>query len=73
MVSSTFDGCYAKAYEPLPRTKVLNCWRQKGPTGKLHNLILWIQKAPQRIQKFKDLTTEESDVRSSRYSFPQSD
>lgn len=46
---------------------------QKGPTSKLHNLILWIQKAPQRIQKFKDLTTEEPDARDSRCSFPQSD
>jgi hypothetical protein len=28
---------------------------------------------PQRIQKFKDLTTEETDARNSRCSFPQSD
>ena len=48
--------------------KLSNCWvlRQKGPhQQKLHNLVLWIQKAPQRIQKFKDLTTDESDARNS--------
>jgi hypothetical protein len=35
-----------------------------------HNLILWVQKVSQRIQKFKDLTTEEPDAKNSRCSSP---
>lgn len=28
-------------------------WRQVGPLGKLHNIVVWIQQSPQRLQAFK--------------------
>jgi hypothetical protein len=30
----------------------MDYWRQKGPLGKLHNLVVYIQRSPQRIAKF---------------------
>jgi hypothetical protein len=29
-------------------------WRKRGPVGKLHNIIVFICRTPQRRQKFKD-------------------
>ena len=31
-------------------------WRQKGPLGKLHNLVVYIRRSTQRIQRFQDQT-----------------
>jgi hypothetical protein len=31
----------------------LRQWRQLGPLGKLHNIVVWVQWSPQRIQAFK--------------------
>lgn len=28
-------------------------WRQLGPLGKLHNIVVWVQRSPQRMQAFK--------------------
>ena len=28
-------------------------WRQLGPLGKLHNIVVWIQRSPQRLHTFK--------------------
>ncbi|PQM43545.1 hypothetical protein VC83_09672 [Pseudogymnoascus destructans] len=28
-------------------------WRKKGPLGKLHNIVVYIQRSPQRIASFK--------------------
>ncbi len=28
-------------------------WRQLGPLGKLHNIVVWVQWSPQRMQAFK--------------------
>jgi len=30
-------------------------WRKKGPLGKLHNIVVYIQRSAQRIQRFKSL------------------
>src|SRR5439155_25057246 len=30
----------------------LNTWRRKGPIGKLHNIITYIRRSPQRIEQF---------------------
>jgi hypothetical protein len=45
--------------------ELLVFWRKKGPIGKLHNLIDWIRHSPQRRQAFKNITTEEAEVRNS--------
>jgi hypothetical protein len=31
-------------------------WRQKGPLGKLHNIVVYIQRSTQRIANFKELS-----------------
>jgi hypothetical protein len=36
----------------LPTEQEINDWRQKGPLGKLHNLVVYIQRSPQRIASF---------------------
>lgn len=32
--------------------KHIEAWRKKGPLGKLHNFVVYIQRNVQRIQKF---------------------
>ena len=32
----------------------LQLWRKQGPLGKLHNIIVWIGRSPQRRDKFED-------------------
>jgi hypothetical protein len=36
----------------------LMLWRRKGPIGKLHNVIFWINRSPQRIERFTALQLE---------------
>jgi hypothetical protein len=36
--------------------KLLGEWRKKGPLGKLHNFIVYLQTSPQRMHKFLALT-----------------
>ena len=31
----------------------LEAWRRKGPLGKLHNIIIWISRSPQRRERFQ--------------------
>ena len=31
-------------------------WRQKGPLGKLYNIVVYIQQSIQRLANFKDLS-----------------
>jgi hypothetical protein len=33
-------------------------WRDKGPLGKLHNTVVYIQRSPQRREAFADLSTK---------------
>jgi len=33
----------------------LRQWRRKGPIGKLHNLVYWINGSPQRCERFESL------------------
>ena len=40
----------------LPSEKELDAWRKKGPLGKLHNLVVHIQRTPQRRTKFSALS-----------------
>jgi len=41
-------------YHDLQReTEELEAWRRKGPLGKLHNIITWISRSPQRRERFQ--------------------
>ena len=40
----------------LPSEKELEEWRQKGPLGRLHNLVVWIHRSPQRRTRFLALS-----------------
>ena len=33
----------------------LRQWRRKGPIGKLHNVVYWINRSPQRCERFESL------------------
>ncbi len=39
-----------------PSDKELQDYRKLGPQGKLHNIIVYIMRSPQRIQKFRRLS-----------------
>jgi hypothetical protein len=32
----------------------LTRWRRLGPLGRLHNIVVWVQRTPQRMQNFKN-------------------
>jgi hypothetical protein len=38
----------------LKELKLLK-WRQKGPISKLYNVIYWINRSPQRRERFEEL------------------
>jgi hypothetical protein len=33
----------------------MDIWRRKGPCGKLHNIVKYIKRSPQRIEQFEDI------------------
>jgi hypothetical protein len=37
----------------------LATWRKKGPVGKLHNIVIWIRRTPQRRQTFRNIEMKE--------------
>jgi len=41
-------------------------WRQKGPLGKLHNIVVYIQRSPQRIAAFLKLSSGKRLVRDNK-------
>jgi hypothetical protein len=46
-------------------------WSKKCVISKLHNVVNWIQKSPQRVQKFKDITSDIVVTRNGTCSFSQ--
>ena len=40
--------------------KELEAWRKLGPIGKLHNVVFYIQKRPQRREAFLNIVNNES-------------
>jgi hypothetical protein len=43
-----------------PKMELL-LWRRQGPVGKLHNIVIWISRSSQRVQRFLKLQTLYSD------------
>jgi hypothetical protein len=41
----------------IPSEQEMQDWRKKGPLGKLHNIVVYIQRSPQRIASFEALTS----------------
>lgn len=42
-------------YQDLQReTEELEAWPRRGPLGKLHNIINWISRSPQRRERFQE-------------------
>jgi len=39
-------------YSPEEELRQLREWRKKGPIGKLHNIIMYIRRTPQRLDQF---------------------
>jgi hypothetical protein len=46
------DGFEEENQTPKELRKELELWRKLGPVGKLHNIVVWIMRSPQRRQKF---------------------
>jgi hypothetical protein len=49
--------------------ELLVFWRKKGPLGKLHNLILWICRTPERAEAFMKTTIDEAEARNGKFAF----
>jgi hypothetical protein len=45
--------------------ELLAQWRKRGPVGKLHNIIIWIRRTPQRRDSFLDLTRDNTHLKRS--------
>ena len=39
-----------------PTAEETDKWRRVGPLGKLHNIVVWVQRSPGRRQDFRDLS-----------------
>jgi hypothetical protein len=53
----------ADIYSKLEREeKELEVWRKLGPIGKLHNVVTYIRKTPQRREAFLKLASEEATI-----------
>ena len=40
----------------------LQAWRRNGPLGKLHNIITWIYRTPQRRDRFEEKVRQNQEV-----------
>jgi hypothetical protein len=48
-----------KKLEQKNYLELLAAWRKKGPVGKLHNIVIWIRRTPQRRQTFRNIEMKE--------------
>lgn len=48
-----------KKLEQKHYLELLATWRKKGPVGKLHNIVIWIRRTPQRRQTFRNIEMKE--------------
>jgi hypothetical protein len=48
-----------KKLEQKHYLELLTAWRKKGPVGKLHNIVIWIRRTPQRRQTFRNIEMKE--------------
>jgi len=55
------DAFEAEASIAKDVKRELLLWRRHGPVGKLHNIVIWISRSPQRVQRFLKLQTLYSD------------
>ena len=47
---------FAKEIEDVTIEELeLRQWRRKGPIGKLHNIVYWVNRSPQRCERFESL------------------
>lgn len=50
--SEAFEAEILSHQELQREAEELETWRRKGPLGKLHNIIIWISRSPQRRDRF---------------------
>jgi hypothetical protein len=55
--SEPYMDVFEQQLESLARDEreQLAQWRRRGPVGKLHNIVVWIYRSPQRIEMFESL------------------
>ncbi|KAG7403375.1 putative MFS-type transporter [Fusarium oxysporum f. sp. rapae] len=58
--SDIFDSHIAEKDQKKER-ELLREWRKRGPIGKLHNLVYWIRRNPQRRELFLSITSGKVD------------
>lgn len=50
------------AFDSIKMRKAQDIWRKKGPVGKLHNLVVFVQASPQRVERFKSITVGDNNI-----------
>jgi hypothetical protein len=56
------DDAHSVKLEICHEKELLAFWRKRGAIGKLHNLVIWIRKTPQRRQAFMKLGQGEEEI-----------
>jgi len=51
--AEVFEAQISTYHDLQQETAELEAWRRKGPLGKLHNVISWISRSPQRRERFQ--------------------
>jgi len=51
--AEVFEAQISTYHDLQQETAELETWRRKGPLGKLHNVISWISRSPQRRERFQ--------------------
>ena len=53
--AEAFENEVQTVYKLQQEERELELWRKRGPIGKLHNVVVFIRRSPQRIEEFKRL------------------
>jgi hypothetical protein len=53
--AAAFETEVQTVHELQQEERELELWRKRGPIGKLHNVVVFIRRSPQRIEEFKRL------------------
>lgn len=56
---AAFEQDIERSQGSSDQLKELNLWRTRGPIGKLHNIVVFICRSPQRRERFADLSAEQ--------------
>jgi hypothetical protein len=60
--AEAFEKDTAYSMEINDDLKLLKAWRKRGPVGKIHNIVTYIRRTPQRIASFRNIQQTPEDM-----------